>query len=98
MIHKWFNQKKRKENGAPTAVAVHYDEGKDEGPQVIAQGKGYIAEKIIEMAREKSIPLQEDSMLVSNLIDMDLGDNIPPQLYLVIAEILLMIEEMEDYL
>lgn len=96
MIHKWFNQKRRKENSAPTAVAIHYDEGKNEVPQVIAQGKGYIAQKIIEMAGEKNIPLQEDSMLVSNLIDMDLGENIPPQLYLVIAEVLLMIEEMEQ--
>lgn len=39
--------------------------------------------------------MQEDAKLVENLIDMDLGDNIPPQLYSVIAEILLLIEEME---
>ena len=39
--------------------------------------------------------MQEDSALVANLLDMDLGDNIPPQLYSVMAEILLLIEEIE---
>ncbi|KAB2953613.1 flagellar biosynthesis protein FlhS [Heliorestis acidaminivorans] len=95
MNYKWFNQKKKKELTGPSAAAIRYDEAND-APTVIAQGKGHLAQKIIDMAKEKNIPLQEDPLLIENLIDMDLGDNIPPQLYLVIAEILLMLEEMES--
>lgn len=95
MIQKWFNQIRKKETNGPTAAVIRHKEEIDKAPIVIASGKGYVAQKIIEKAKEHEIPIQEDPMLVSNLIDMDLGDNIPPQLYSVIAEILLMIEELE---
>ncbi|ABZ83322.1 flagellar biosynthesis protein, putative [Heliomicrobium modesticaldum Ice1] len=94
MNFRFFNQKQKKEIGGPSVAALRYDPNSD-APVVIAQGKGHLARKIIEMAKEKNIPIQEDPLLVENLIDMDLGDTIPPQLYLVVAEILLMIEEME---
>ena len=80
------------------AAALHYDEGGDGAPKVIASGEGALAAKIIGMAKEKQIPIEEDMGLVAELIDMDLGDNIPPQLYSVIAEILLLIESMEEIL
>ena len=57
---------------------------------VVAQGKGQVAKQIIEMAKENDIQIQEDSTLVANLLDMDFGENIPPQLYAVMAEILLL--------
>ena len=57
-----------------------------------------MAQQIIDLAKENNIQIQEDSALVSNLLDMDLGDNIPPQLYSVMAEILLLIEEMDKKL
>lgn len=98
MKHKNFNLKKKREINGPSAVALHYDENSGSGPQVAARGKGYLAQKIIELAKENDIPLQEDSSLIGNLIDMDLGENIPPQLYSVIAEVLLMLEEMEKSL
>jgi flagellar biosynthesis protein len=79
----------------PVAAVIRYDQDRDQVPVVVAQGKGQIAQHIINMAKENDIPLQEDSLLVENLIDMDLGDNIPPQLYAVVAEVLLLIEEME---
>lgn len=95
MIYKRFDQKKRAALGGKTAAVIRYDKDNGSTPTVIAQGKGHVANKIIEMAKAHDIPMQEDPTLVSNLIDMDLGDNIPPQLYSVIAEILLLIEEME---
>ncbi len=95
MIQKWFNQKRRKELNGATAAVIRYDADKDKAPVIVAHGKGAVAQKIIELAKENDVPLQEDSSLVETLIDMDLGDNIPPQLYSVIAEILLMLEEME---
>ncbi len=96
MSYQYINQKKKKEISGPSVVALHYEEGSNQAPTVAASGRGRIAEKIIEMAKVRSIPIQEDSMLVGNLIDMDLGESIPPQLYSVIAEILLLLEEMEN--
>lgn len=98
MNHQSFNLKKKKEKNGPSAVALHYDEGKSDVPQITARGKGYIAKRIIELAKKNDVPLQEDSSLIGNLIDMDLGENIPPQLYSVIAEVLLMLEEIEKCL
>lgn len=97
MIRKSFNQKQRQAVNGPMAAVIRYDQENDLVPTVISQGRGHLAEKIISMARDNDIPLQEDSLLVKNLIDMDLGENIPPQLYSVVAEILLLIEEMERY-
>lgn len=98
MNYQYINQKKKKAISGPSVVALHYEEGANQAPTVAASGRGRIAEKIIEMAKERHIPIQEDSMLVGNLIDMDLGESIPPQLYSVIAEILLLLEEMENKL
>ena len=91
----YYNQKRRKEMNGPQAAVVKYDEEAGKAPVVVAQGKGIVAQQIIELAKENDIQIQEDSSLVSNLLDMDLGDNIPPQLYSVMAEILLLIEEMD---
>ncbi|OIJ20385.1 flagellar biosynthesis protein FlhS [Anaerobacillus alkalidiazotrophicus] len=95
MISKHFNQKQRRMVTGPTAAVIRYDENSDKGPQVVAQGKGHVANQIIELAKKNNIHMQEDPMLVESLLDMDLGDNIPPQLYAVMAEILLLIEQME---
>jgi flagellar biosynthesis protein len=95
MIYKNINQKKKKLVQGPSASVIRYDSDKDE-PVLLAHGTGHIASRIIAMAKENDIPLQEDPGLLENLLDMDLGDNIPPQLYSVIAEILLMIELMDE--
>lgn len=95
MMYKWFNQKRKKEQNGPVAAVIRYDAEHDQVPKVVAHGKGQIAQKIIDMAKTNGIPLQENPMLVENLIDMDLGDNIPPQLYQAVAEILLLLEEVE---
>lgn len=85
--------KKRQQNGQSAAV-IRYDETGGGTPSIIAQGTGVLAERIIELARQHGVQMQEDEQLVQHLLDLDLGDNIPPQLYSVIAEILLLIEEM----
>lgn len=95
MISKHFNQKQRRHVNGPTAAVIRYDEDEGGSPKVVAQGKGQIANQIIQLAKKNQIHMQEDPLLVENLLDMDLGDNIPPQLYSVMAEILLLIEEME---
>lgn len=94
-VASYYNQKKRKDMNGPQAAVIRYDEENGKAPVVVASGKGQVAQQIIELAQKNNIHMQEDSSLVANLLDMDLGENIPPQLYSVMAEILLLIEEME---
>jgi flagellar biosynthesis protein len=91
----YYNQIKRRQLNGPSAAVIRYDESEKDGPSVVAQGTGLLATQIIELAKQHNIQMQEDEGLVQNLLDIDLGDNVPPQLYSVIAEILLLIEEME---
>jgi flagellar biosynthesis protein len=70
-----------------TAVAISYDEN-ETAPRVTAKGKGEIAERIIAIALENKIPIQEDRVLAQALSQVDLEEAIPPELYAVVAEIL----------
>ncbi|MCR5602139.1 MAG: EscU/YscU/HrcU family type III secretion system export apparatus switch protein [Lachnospiraceae bacterium] len=76
------------------AIAIEYDPG-DMAPKVIATGKGALADKIIEKARESDVPLHQDSKLANTLSKLEIGDYIPPELYEVVAEILVFVDEME---
>lgn len=77
-----------------TAVALSYDPN-DEAPRIIAAGKGILAEKIIEKAREADVPLHQDNELADTLSRLDIGDMIPPELYEVVAEILVFVDAMD---
>ena len=70
------------------AVALRYDTTRDAAPKVVAKGAGELAEKIIALAKEHSIPIQEDDDLVEILAKLKLNADIPPETYLVVAEIL----------
>ncbi len=72
----------------PKAVAILYDQEKSQAPQVVASGRGIIAEKIIAAAEEAGIHIQEDPDLVELLAKVPLGDEIPVELYQTVAEIL----------
>jgi flagellar biosynthesis protein len=77
-----------------TAVAISY-EPNDDAPRVIASGKGYLAERIIEKAKETDIPLHKDEQLAGTLSKLDIGAAIPPELYEVVAEILVFVDKMD---
>lgn len=70
------------------AVALKYDQEKSAAPVVVAKGKGYLAEKILKAAQDNEIPLKKDNDLTNYLMGLDLHEEIPPELYTVIAEIL----------
>ncbi len=70
------------------AVALKYDPMQNEAPIVAAKGSGLLADRILELAREHSIPVQEDAALVEVLSKLDLDRQIPPELYSLVAEIL----------
>jgi len=68
------------------AIALQYDG--ENAPTVTASGEGAIAEEILRIAREHNIPLKEDALLAELLSDLNLGEEIPPMLYRVIAEVI----------
>ncbi|OUR73243.1 flagellar protein FhlB [Methylophaga sp. 41_12_T18] len=68
------------------AIALQYDG--ENAPIVTASGEGAIAEEIIRIAKEHGVPLREDAILAAFLSELDLGDEIPPLLYRVIAEVI----------
>jgi flagellar biosynthesis protein len=70
-----------------TAVALKYERTKNRAPSVAATGRGRIAERIVELARESGVPVREDRDLVQLLAKLDLGEAIPAELYPVIAEV-----------
>ncbi|MBR1670078.1 MAG: EscU/YscU/HrcU family type III secretion system export apparatus switch protein [Butyrivibrio sp.] len=78
-----------------TAVALGYDPNEDGAPKVIASGKGALAERIIEEARENKIPVHEDDKLADTLSRLEIGKMIPPELYEVVAEILVFVDAMD---
>jgi len=70
------------------AVALTYRPGKDDAPKVTASGRGKVAERIIETAREYGIPVKDDPDLVEVLSKLDIEEEIPPGVYVVVAELL----------
>lgn len=78
-----------------TAVALSYDPS-NTAPKIIASGKGYLAEKIITKAKETSIPIHKDDKLAKTISKLEVGDFIPPELYGVVAEVLVFIDNMDN--
>ena len=77
-----------------TAVALEYDPN-DQAPKVVASGKGKVAEQIIEKAKESKVPVHKDDKLASTLSKLEIGMVIPPELYEVVAEILVFVDAMD---
>ncbi len=69
------------------AVALKYDETQNSAPIIVASGMGYVAEKIVEIANDNGVPVYEDNSLATVLTQMELGKEIPPELYQTIVDI-----------
>lgn len=76
------------------AIALEYDPN-DDAPRVIAAGRGALAERIIEKAKEADVPIHRDDKLADTLSRLEIGEMIPPELYEVVAEILLFVDSMD---
>ncbi len=70
------------------AVALKYTPGQSEAPVVVAKGQGAVADMILQKAKENGVAVQEDAALVEVLSKLDLDQQIPPELYNLVAEIL----------
>jgi flagellar biosynthesis protein len=69
------------------AVALKYDKEKNSAPQLKAKGSGKSAQKIIQIAKENGVPLKKDADLVELLSQVELDEEVPPQMYKAVAEI-----------
>ena len=76
------------------AAALSYEQG-EAAPKVTALGRGEVAERIIKTAKENNVPVFENSGLVDTLLQLDIGEQIPPELYSVVAEVLVFIANMD---
>ncbi|MBQ7594967.1 MAG: EscU/YscU/HrcU family type III secretion system export apparatus switch protein [Synergistaceae bacterium] len=82
-------------NKPDKAVAVKYDNKQMQAPTVVAKGEGFIARKIVERAIEADVPIVEDAALVSALISLELGEEIPAELYEVVARVLAWVYKLD---
>ena len=87
-------QRQKEEKTVKTAVALSYEPG-DVAPKILATGKGELAERIIEKGKEGNVPFYKDNKLANTLSKLEIGDTIPPELYDVVAEILVFVDDMD---
>lgn len=85
---------KDKKEKPKQAIALSYRE-EDAAPTVIASGKGELAERIIEKAKESDVPVHRDDSLADTLSRLEIGEMIPPELYEVVAEILVFVDAVD---
>jgi len=78
------------------AVALRYDPPRDQAPRVTAKGSGIVAQKIIDLGKKHGIPIQEDPFLIQVLSQLDFYQEIPPKIYLLVAEILAFIYRLHQ--
>lgn len=81
-------------NDRQTAVALRYVSTEDDAPRILAKGRGSLAERILQIAREHGVPVHPDADLVEVLVRLDVGQAIPPELYQAVAEVLAYIYRM----
>jgi flagellar biosynthesis protein len=86
-----MEDKKRKQ-----AVALKYDPMRDTVPRITAKGKGPVALKILDLAREHGVPIKEDPDLLEVLGRLDIQEEIPPDIYVAVAELLAFIYAMNS--
>jgi flagellar biosynthesis protein len=77
-------------------VALRYQPAKDQAPKLVAKGRGYLADKILELARQHDIPVRQDRNLLQILSRLDLNEEIPPEVYKAVAEILAFIYRLSN--
>lgn len=77
------------------AVALKYDLEKDSVPKITASGQGIVAESIISAAQEHKVAIHHNERLIKELIQFKVGTEIPPELYEIVAQILVFVEGID---
>lgn len=78
-------------NPTHIAVALRYDPAEMRAPRIVAKGRGFIAERIKKLAREKQVPVIEDRPLARAIVGRPIGAEVPPALYAAVAAILVIV-------
>ncbi|MDP4182282.1 MAG: EscU/YscU/HrcU family type III secretion system export apparatus switch protein [Bacillota bacterium] len=86
----------KKQNKVKEAAALQYNPGESGAPKIVALARGEVAEKIVEKAKENDVPVYENAGLAHALASMNLGDEIPPELYEVVAQILVFVGSIDN--
>lgn len=86
---------KNEEQKPKQAAALSYQPDQEDAPRVVAKGRGAVAENILQKALDHGIPIQEDPSLVELLGKLDINQNIPEELYRVVAEIFAFIYKVD---
>jgi len=86
----------RDSQNANQVVALRYEPKKDRAPKVVGKGRGYLAGKILELARQHNIPVRQDKNLVQILSRLELNQEIPPEVYRAVAEILAFVYRLSN--
>jgi len=84
----------KKDDDSKKAISLKYERGRDVAPKVTAKGRGAVADKILALAREHGIPIERDNTLLEALYRLDINEEIPEELYQVVAELLAFIYRM----
>lgn len=84
-----------KKDEIKSAIALKYDSDEDIAPKVIAKGDNFIAKNMVEKAEELDIPIYRDEKIVHQLINLEINDNIPQELYEAIAQVLIFITKLD---
>lgn len=87
---------KQKKQGERTAAALKYDVELGGAPRVVGAGKGHLAKKMLETAKAHNVPVVEDEALAKTLSKLTIGQEIPEELYQVVAEILAFLFKMDQ--
>jgi flagellar biosynthesis protein len=90
------NNNDNNENNArgEQVVALKYGKGY-KAPKIVAKGSGYVAERILDIAQNNDILVHTDKMLAENLNKLDLGDDIPPEMFEIVAKIYSFIDKVD---
>ena len=99
MGYKRYRIKRRNENESLplTATALQYEADKGGAPRVVASGQRKVAEQILAEAKKHNITIYEDDALTSALSTVNLGEEIPPELYQVVAQVLAYVYRVTEH-
>lgn len=90
------SNEERRDNDIMRVAALKYDQNVDDAPRVVAAGTGYMAQKILQVAMENGIPIYHDDSAATLLSKLELGREIPPELYQIVVDIYISLLELAD--
>src|SRR6056297_3065034 len=91
------NNRRVKSDEVEEAAALKYDPDEGPIPKVVAQAKGELARRIVEIALENDIPIYKDEKLVEKLLELDYYSEIPPELYKAVAEVIVYVYQLGGF-